>query len=241
MRKMASSGKDIHFRWSYRFARSLAWTLGTLSTLVVFLYLVALADERYESRRGLRTYQQVLTVRLGDTVPEFNRKVRGCKIDQNDGEYECVVQPITNRLLGHIDWYMMHRYEDAYVWQTLHRQRIGLRDWMFRLSIRVHQGRVTELHSQFFVVGREMMVGCSWALRPELDHDGVHANTSLHSTNITSSWSGRGYRMEFTPASEQSDLRMREVNGSCLTSFVGCRDSRELLLNLPSADHPEYW
>lgn len=245
MTKTTSGDKGGRPCSSYRFARWFTGALGAFFVLLIVLYLAALADEHYESRRGLRTYSQILTVQLGDTVTDFNRKIPGCKIGQNDGVYVCVVQTVTNNLLGHFDWYMMHSHENAYMWQNVHRQKFGLRDWLFRSWVTVHEGRIIRLDSQFVVVGRDKMLGCSWGLAPELRgaDPTLDAKTALTLTHITSSWSGSGYRMDFTPGSEQSELRMREVNDICLTSFVGCRDSRELLPNLPSvADgRPRYW
>ena len=99
---------------------------------------------------------------------------------------------------------------------------------------------------EFSVVGRDMMLGCFWELAPELSRTSLgtdstaqaSASTALHVTYITSRWSGLGYSMEFTPRSDAHDLHMREVNDRCLTSFTGCRDSRELLPNLPSPQNP---
>ncbi len=249
MTMTTSSVNEGRLRLSYRVTRWVAWALGSIFVLLIVLYLVALGDERYEARRGVGIYIQVLSVRLSDTVEEFNRKAPGCKIGQNDSEYVCVVEPITNRIMGALDWYMMHAHEDAYVWQNIHRQNIGLRDWHFQLWVTVRQGRVPEMHSHFLVVGRDKMLGCFWDLTPEVRRASVDADssnqvkvsTALNVTHITSRWSGWGYSMEFTPRSKETDLRMREINDSCLTSFVGCRDSRELLPNLAPAEHPRYW
>ena len=84
------------------------------------------------------------------------------------------------------------------------------------------------------------MLGCFWWPTPELrraslDTDSTtqaNISTALCVTNITSSSSGCGYRVEFTPRSDAHDLRIREIKDRCLTSFAGCRDSRELLPNL---------
>jgi hypothetical protein len=249
MREMTSNGKDDKLRWLYRIMRWSAWTLGSLFALVIALYLAALCDIHYGVRRAMRVYNQALTVRLGDTVDEFNRKVPGCKVGKTDGESNCHVAPITQRIEAHFDWYMMDAHEDAYLWQSVHRQNIGLRDWYFVLRVTMHQGLVSELSAQFIVVGRDMALGCSWGLMSELPRGSLgiesampaNARTALSVTHITSNWSGWGYRMEFTPGSDEQDLRMREINASCLTSFTGCRDSRELLPNLPPAGHPRYW
>ena len=77
--------------WLRRLAHGAAWTLGSLLALPIVLYLVALVDEHYEARRAVRVYRQLLTVRLGDTVAEFNRKAPGCKIGKADGDYQCFV------------------------------------------------------------------------------------------------------------------------------------------------------
>ena len=228
----------------HRIARRVVWTVGFLFFLLILLYLAAVCDEHYGARRAMRVYNQVLTVHLGDSVEEFNHKVPGCTIGKPDGEYNCSAEPVTERIKGRFDWYMMHAHQEAYLWQSIRRQRIGLRDWYFVLWVTVRQGRVSEMNAQFLVVGRDMMLGCSWGMAPELHRPSsatTKTSTALHATNITSRWAGLGYRMEFTPGSDAHDLRMREINDSCLTSFTGCRDSRELLPNLPPADHPQYW
>jgi hypothetical protein len=246
MREMTSDVKEGRLRWLHRIARWAARTLGSLFVLLIALYLVALCDELYEARRAMRVYNQVLTVRLGDTVAEFNRKAPGCKVGNTDGESNCFVAPIRARMEARFDWYMMHAHENAYLWQNIRRQKIGLRDWYLVLRVSVRQGHVSEMQAEFFVIGRDMMLGCFWGLTPELRRASlgahsttqVNASTALYVTNITGSWSGWGYRMEFTPRSDAHDLRMREVNDRCLTSFTGCRDSRELLPNLRSPQRP---
>ncbi|MGB9254619.1 MAG: hypothetical protein WCC25_07275 [Candidatus Korobacteraceae bacterium] len=236
--------KEVKPRWLHHLVRLAAWTIGSL----LVLYVVALCEKRYEARRAIRAYNQALTVRLGDSVAELNRKLPDCKFGKA-GDYDCFVTPITWRIEAPFDWYMMHAHEEAYIWQSIHRQRIGLRDWYLHVWGTVREGRVSEMDAQFFVVGRDMMLGCSWGLTPQiprasLDIDSAaqtKLNTALNVTHITSNWVGWGYRMEFTPQSDAHDLRMREINDSCLTSFTGCRDSRELLPNLPPPDHPRYW
>jgi len=247
MREMTSDVKEGNPRWLHRIALWGARILGSLLALLIALYLLALCDGLYEARRAMRVYNQVLTVRLDDTAAEFNRKAPGCKVGNTDGEYNCLVTPIRQRIEDRFDWYMMHAHENAYLWQSIHRQKIGLRDWHLVLRVAVRQGRLSEMRAEFFVVGRDMMLGCFWGLAPELSRASLgtdsttQANPSmaLHVTNITSSWSGRGYSMEFTPRSDAHDLRMREVNDRCLTSFTGCRDSRELLPNLQPPQHPQ--
>jgi hypothetical protein len=246
MREMTSDVKEGKPHWLHRIARWAARILGSLFALFIALYLAALCDGLYEARRAMRIYNQVLTVRLEDTVAEFNRKAPGCKVRNADGEYNCLVTPIRQRIEDRFDWYMMHVHENAYLWQNIRRQKIGLRDWHLVVRVVVRQGRVGEMQAEFFVVGRDMMLGCFWGLTPDLRRAGLgtdsttqaNANTALYATNITSSWSGQGYRMEFTPRSDAHDLHMREVNDRCLTSFTGCRDSRELLPNLQSPPHP---
>jgi hypothetical protein len=227
-------------RWPHRLARRAASTLCVFFLLLVVLYLAALADEHFEARHAADVYNQLLTVRLGDTIAEFNRKVPNCKLGKTDGKYGCLVEPIRNRVAHPFDWYLMHTHHDAYVWQSFLRQKIGLRDWfLYAWGVTVYQGRLSKMHTQFFVTGREMMLGCAWGLTPEARR--TNTSTTLSVTHINSSWSGWGYHMEFTPGSSAQDLRMREINVSCLTSFAGCRDSREFLPNLPPPEHTQYW
>jgi hypothetical protein len=241
--------KEGKLRWLHRVAHWAVRTLGATFVLLILLYLAALCDEHYGARRAMQSYNQVLTARLGDTVDEFNRKAPRCTIGEPDGEYNCLLKSITQRIEHPFDWYMMHAHESAYLWQSIRMQKIGLRDWYFVLRVTVRQGRVSEMHAQFFIVGRDMMLGCSWGMMPELHVPSLDADptkqtkisTALNVTHITSNWAGWGYRMEFTPGSDAHDLRMREINDSCLTSFTGCRDSRELLPNLPPPDHSRYW
>jgi hypothetical protein len=248
MTKEAQSDiRNVRSEWSHRIARWGAWTLCSLFILAVVLYIAALCDEQYAARRGMRIYSQLLSVRLGDTHAEFDRKVPGCKTGRADGEYSCMVVPVMQRIERPVDWFLMYSHERIYLWQQIQRQRIGLRDWSLVSQVTIRQGRVSEIETYFMVVGRDQMLGCSWGVKPELNretfdsHGPSRLSTSLRETYITSSWSGRGYRMEFTPGSKERDLRMREINKNCLTSFKGCLDSRQLLPNLPPLDHPHYW
>jgi len=241
---MKEAGK---FRSSHRIAHWAAWAVLSLFVLATVLYVSALCDEHYQAHRAMRVYDQLLSVRIGDTFAEFDRKVPGCKAGEADGEYICFVIPVTERIKGRLDWFLMLEQEEIYQWQMAQRQRIGLRDWSLVSRVTMLRGRVSEINTQFFVVGRDQMLGCLWYVKPELGRARVGSNgpigasTSLDETHITSAWAGLGYRMEFTPRSEVRDLHMREINGSCLTSFKGCSDSRELLPNVPPRGHPEFW
>ncbi len=68
--------KEVKPRWLHHLVRLAAWTIGSL----LVLYVVALCEKRYEARRAIRAYNQALTVRLGDSVAELNRKLPGLLI-----------------------------------------------------------------------------------------------------------------------------------------------------------------
>lgn len=242
-----TDNRTDRFRWSHRIARWATWTVASLVVLATVLYFAALCDEHYEARRGMRIYDQLSSVRLGDTLTDFERKVPGCKISKADGDYSCAVEPLMRRIGGPLDWFLMRSHEKIYLWQQIQRQKIGLRDWFLMSLVTIRQGRVSGIFTQFMVVGRDQMLGCEWEIKPELtratfENDSPSKpSTSLHEMHITSSWSGMGYDLEFTPRSTERDLQMREVNEICLTSFKGCSDSRKLLPNLPPLDLPDSW
>jgi hypothetical protein len=197
-------------------------------------YLLLLGMEAYSAWLVSSTLDRIEALRVGDPYSTFERATEGCsRIEATSSGRICS----SGAGAFHFSalWKLESKLPEAYRLENL-LNKAGLRYWFLTTSGSADNGRIREISTYLYLVGRYEALGTRWELAASIPSrydqfasTSVDRRTYMGWYHITSMPSGEGFGIYATPASTDQELLARRINRKCFFSFRGCDGLCELL------------
>jgi len=199
------------------------------------LYVVLLGMQAYSQRQASHLLDRVEALRLGDSEASFDSAVNGFPLKKTSSGTLCTVTSGAYRFaaLWRVIWELPEKPGSS-IWTFCN--KVGLRYWRLDVMSSAENGRIGDISTYLYVVGRYEALGAEWRIAPTVPsrydqylRAPYDQRTYMTWYHITSRPSGEGFAIHATPQTNQDDLLARRINRKCLFAFRGGDGLCELL------------